>query len=114
MYCQLIKVTCNAGREAETRASLDRFLKAAGFNPGFVHGSFFVAEPHPGNETPPGFSIKERERTFFVYLAFRSSRDMLKHVELYHGDDSLLPSPHDYLLGAHTENDNVEVENRYT
>lgn len=114
MYSQLIKVQCEAGKEAETRVALDRYVKAARLNPGFVHGSFFSPEPHPGNETPPGFGIKERERTFFVYLAFRSSRDMLKHVELYHGDDdSLLPSPHDYLLGAYTENEGVEVENRY-
>ena len=113
MYSQLIKVHCNTGQEAATRLALDKYLKAARLNPGFIHGSFFIAEPHPGGETPRGFGIKERERTFFVYLSFRSSRDMLRHVELYHGDDSLLPSPHDYLLGAYNENDQVDVENRY-
>lgn len=114
MYCQLIKVTCQQGEEAETRLALDRYLKAAKLNPGFVHGSYIVPEPHPGGENPGGFSIKDRERTFFIYLAFRSPRDMLKHVELYHGGDmSLLPSPHDYMLGSFTENENVDVENLY-
>ncbi|MCC7510560.1 MAG: hypothetical protein IT464_14455 [Planctomycetes bacterium] len=114
MYCQMIKVSCKPGEETATRESLDRYLKAAKLNPGFVHGSFFVPESLPGGETPGGFSIKDRERTFIIYLAFRSPRDMLKHVELYHGDDvSMLPSPHDYLLGAYTENNDVEVRDLY-
>ena len=114
MYCQLIKVACQAGEEAATRDALDRYIKAAKLNPGFVHGSYFVPEAHPGGETPSGFGVKERERTFFIYLAFRSPRDMLKHVENYHGDEmSLLPSPHDYMLGSFVENENVDVVNLY-
>jgi hypothetical protein len=114
MYCQLIKVQCKPGEESTTRDSLDRYIKAAKLNPGFIHGSYFTPEALPSGETPGGFGIKERERTFMIYLAFRSPRDMLRHVELYHGDDmSLLPSPHDYLLGAYTENDNVEVQDLY-
>ena len=114
MYSQWIKVTCQAGEEADTRAALDRYIKAAKLNPGFVHGSYIVPEPHPGGESPSGFGIKDRERTFFVYVAFRSPRDMLKHVEHYHGDHmSLLPSPHDYMLGGFTENTDVQVENLY-
>jgi hypothetical protein len=114
MYCQVIKVNCKPGEEDQVRGALDKYIKAAGLNPGFVHGSYFVPEPHPGGETPGGFSIKDRERTFFIYLAFRSPRDMLKHVELYHGDDmSLLPSPHDYMLGSFDESDGVDVENLY-
>jgi hypothetical protein len=114
MYCQMIKVSCKPGEEAATRASLDGYLKAARLNPGFIHGSWFNPEALPGGETPGGFGIKDRERTFIIYLAFRSPRDMLKHVELYHGDDmSLLPSPHDYLLGSYTENADVEVRDLY-
>lgn len=115
MYCQIIKVQCKPGEEAATGESLDGYLKAAKLNPGFVHGSWFVPEALPDGEVPGGFRIKDRERTSFIYLAFRSPRDMLKHVELYHGEDmSLLPRPHDYLLGAHKENDKVEVPNLYT
>ena len=39
MYSQLIKVQCNAGQEAATRLALDKYLKAARLNPGFIHGS---------------------------------------------------------------------------
>jgi hypothetical protein len=115
MYCQIIKVHCKAGEEAKTGESLDAYLKAAKLNPGFIHGSWFKPEALPTGETPSGFSIKDRERTFFIYLAFRSPRDMLKHVELYHGEDmNLLPTPHDYLLGAYKENDKVDVADLYT
>lgn len=115
MYCQIIKVQCKAGDEARTGESLDRYLAAAGLNPGFIHGSWFVPEAMPDGETPSGFRIKDRERTFFIYLAFRSPRDMLKHVELYHGEEmNLLPTPHDYLLGAYNESDKVEVDDLYT
>ncbi|MBX3458986.1 MAG: hypothetical protein KF696_03340 [Planctomycetes bacterium] len=114
MYCQLIKVVCKPGEDAATRQGLDRYVKAASLNPGFVHGSWFVPEALPGGETPGGFSIKDREHTYFVYLAFRSPRDMLKHVELYHGEDiNMLPSPHDYLLGAFNESTSIEVQNLY-
>lgn len=114
MYCQLIKVQVQPNHEEATRASLDKYIQAAKLNPGFVHGSYFTPDPHPGGENPSGFHIKDRERTFIIYVAFRSPRDMLKHVELYHGDGmSLLPSPHDYLLGNFTEAENVEVENLY-
>jgi hypothetical protein len=114
MYCQMIKVQCRPGEEDTTRKNLDRFIQAARLNPGFIHGSYFTPESLPGGETPGGFGIKDRERTFIIYLSFQSSRDMLKHVELYHGDEmSLLPSPHDFLLGSYEENKNVEVQNLY-
>jgi hypothetical protein len=114
MYCQILKFHVKPGEEAATGERLDRYLKAARLSTGFVHGSWFTPDAQPGGKPPAGFGIKGREHTYFVYLAFRSPRDMLKHVELYHGEDlGLLPSPHDYLLGAYTENDDVEVEDRY-
>ena len=40
---------------------------------------------------------------------------MLRHVELYHsGEESLLPSPHDYILGGFEEDDSIEVDDRYS
>ncbi len=112
MYCQIIKFEAKPGVDVET--ALKKYIKAAMLNPGFVHGSYFVPEPLPEGETPPGFAIGVRERTYFVQLVFNSPRDMLKHVELYHGDDlNLLPSPHFYVLGKYVEDHNIEVENRY-
>ncbi len=112
MYCQIIKFEARPG--AATEAALKKYIKAASFNPGFVHGSFFVPEALPDGSVPPGFAIGTRERTYFVQLVFRTSRDMLKHVELYHGDDlNLLPMPHHYVLGKYIEDPGVEVENRY-
>lgn len=114
MYCQIIKIQVTPEKRAEAEASLKKYLKAARLNPGYIHGSFFTPDAHPGGDVPPGFEITERETAFFVYLAFRSPRDMLKHVELYHGDDlNLLPVPHDYVLGKFVESDDVQVENRY-
>ena len=112
MYCQIIKFEAPAG--SDITVALKKYLKAASLNPGFIHGSFFVPEPLPDGNAPPGFGIENRERTYFVQLVFRTPRDMLKHVELYHGDDlNLLPSPHDYVLGKYVDDDDVEVENRY-
>ena len=114
MYTQWIKVICQPGEEDDTKLALDHYIKAAKLNPGFVHGSYIMPEAHPGGETPSGFGIKDRDRTFFVYVAFRTPRDMLRHVENYHGDQmSLLPSPHDYMLGSFIENENVDVDNLY-
>jgi hypothetical protein len=114
MYCQIIKFECQPGQEDATRLKLDRFMQAARLNPGYVHGSYFVPESLPGGKVPGGFAIKDLARTYVVYLAFESPRDMLRHIELYHGEDvDLLPSPHDYLLGVFKENPDAEVENRY-
>ncbi|MCC6572981.1 MAG: hypothetical protein IT462_04235 [Planctomycetes bacterium] len=114
MYSQIIKVQVAPGQEREAELSLKKYLKAARLNPGYIHGSYFMPDAHPGGDVPPGFEIENRETTFFVYLAFRSPKDMLKHVEMYHGDDlNLLPTPHDYVLGKYVEDDSVDVENRY-
>jgi hypothetical protein len=114
MYCQIIKFECKPGAEDATRQKLDRFMKAARLNPGYIHGSYFTPESLPGGDAPGGFGIKDLDRTYIVYLAFKSPRDMLKHIELYHGEDmDLLPSPHDYLLGECKEAPGADVENRY-
>ena len=115
MHCQIIKVICELGEEERTEVALKRYLKAARLNPGFVHGSYFTAEAAPDGEAPPGFGITDRQHTYFIYVAFRSPREMLRHVELYHsGEESLLPSPHDYILGGFEEDDSIEVDDRYS
>ncbi len=113
MYCQILKFQVEAAKRRDTEESLKKYLAAARLNPGYLHGSYFIPDATPGGQTS-GFGLEERENTFFIYLAFRSPKDMLKHVELYHGDDlNLLPTPHDYVLGKYVEDDSVEIENRY-
>lgn len=115
MYCNLLKIQVPAGQEAQVEGQLKKYLKAAQLNPGFIHGSFFVPEAQPDGSTPGGFGIVNRKLTYFIYLVFKTSRDMLKHVELYHTDDlHLLPSPYDYVLGSYVEDPNVQIENRYS
>jgi hypothetical protein len=112
MYCQIIKFEAKEGENIEL--ALKKYIKAASYNPGFIHGSYFRPDALPDGGTPPGFEIGARERTWFVQLIFRTPRDMLKHVEFYHGDDlNLLPSPHDYVLGKYVDDDDVEIEDRY-
>lgn len=115
MHNQVIKVVCRVGEERQTELALAKYVKAAGFNSGFIHGSWWQPEPTPTGSTPSGFSIREREQTYFLYLAFRSARDMLRHVELYNDGfgEGLLPVPHDYMLGSFSESPDVDVDNLY-
>ncbi|MHC4840343.1 MAG: hypothetical protein ACYTDT_05180 [Planctomycetota bacterium] len=113
MHTKVIKVVCSKGQEAETEQAIAKYVKAAEFNPGFIHGIWWQPEPTPSGSTPTGFSIREREQTYFLYLAFQSARDMLRHVELYNDGNALLPVPHDYMLGSFKEGADIDVENRY-
>lgn len=113
MHIQTLKIVCNDGQQSETEILLAKYVKGANNNPGFVHGSWWKPEAAPNDSTPSGFSIRDRDVTYFIYLAFRSARDMLRHVELYNEGETALPVPHDYMLGIFNEDQRFEVTNKY-